>query len=353
MTVRISATDWYEGGLTADDAVLVAAGVRGGRRGSDRRVDRSGDARREAGLRPVVPDAVRRPDPQRRSRSRRSPSASISSYDDVNSILLAGRADLCALARRTSTTPTGPSTRRSSRSTPAQARPGRTPGRPGAGSRRPAEPTGRSHAWSYPRGRTGHPPPALATRRVKPMTTSSTSTLTAEERAFVERTLQTARAWFPSSWGRVRKAASTGRSWRRWARSACSAGCSAAIAEAPPQDAAALQLCLLRETIAAVSAEAETALALQGLGSYPDPAVRHSRDRRALDAGCGAGKVVAAFALTEPDAGSDAAALALRAEPRRRRLAPAAVRRSGSPTRPRPTSTRSSPAPPRTPAPGA
>src|SRR5688500_10442540 len=37
----------------------------------------------------------------------------------------------------------------------------------------------------------------------------------------------------------------------------------------PPRDAAALQLCLLRETLATVSTEAETALALQGLGSYP------------------------------------------------------------------------------------
>ena len=36
-----------------------------------------------------------------------------------------------------------------------------------------------------------------------------------------------------------------------------------------PRDAAALQLCLLREAIAQVSGEAETALALQGLGSYP------------------------------------------------------------------------------------
>ena len=34
-------------------------------------------------------------------------------------------------------------------------------------------------------------------------------------------------------------------------------------------DAAAMQLCLLRETLATVSTEAETALALQGLGSYP------------------------------------------------------------------------------------
>ena len=40
-------------------------------------------------------------------------------------------------------------------------------------------------------------------------------------------------------------------------------------AEEQPSDAAAMRLCLLRETIANVSSEAETALALQGLGSYP------------------------------------------------------------------------------------
>jgi len=83
----------------------------------------------------------------------------------------------------------------------------------------------------------------------------------------------------------------------------------------PPRDAAALQLCLLRETIAAVSPEAETALALQGLGSYP---ILQSGTPEAVERwipGVVAGDVIAAFALTEPGAGSDAAALALRAEP--------------------------------------
>jgi acyl-CoA dehydrogenase len=82
----------------------------------------------------------------------------------------------------------------------------------------------------------------------------------------------------------------------------------------PPRDAAAMQLCLLRETIAAVSPEAETALALQGLGSYP---ILQSGTAAAVDRwipGVVKGDVVAAFALTEPGAGSDAAALSLRAE---------------------------------------
>jgi acyl-CoA dehydrogenase len=82
----------------------------------------------------------------------------------------------------------------------------------------------------------------------------------------------------------------------------------------PPKDAAAMRLCLLRETIAGVSAEAETALALQGLGSYP---ILQSGSPATVDRwipGVVRGTTVPAFALTEPDAGSDAAALALRAE---------------------------------------
>jgi alkylation response protein AidB-like acyl-CoA dehydrogenase len=76
-----------------------------------------------------------------------------------------------------------------------------------------------------------------------------------------------------------------------------------------------LDLCLLREALATQSTEAETALALQGLGSYP--VLQSGREevvRRWLPA-VAAGDAVAAFALTEPEAGSDAAALTLRAEP--------------------------------------
>jgi acyl-CoA dehydrogenase len=83
----------------------------------------------------------------------------------------------------------------------------------------------------------------------------------------------------------------------------------------PPRDAAALQLCLLRETLATVSTEAETALALQGLGSYP---VLQSGSPASVERwlpGVVDGSVVAGFALSEPEAGSDAAALSLRATP--------------------------------------
>ena len=83
----------------------------------------------------------------------------------------------------------------------------------------------------------------------------------------------------------------------------------------PPRDAAALQLCLLRETLAGVSTEAETALALQGLGSYPILQAGRPEAVERWIPGVVSGEVVAAFALSEPNAGSDAAALALRAEP--------------------------------------
>lgn len=78
--------------------------------------------------------------------------------------------------------------------------------------------------------------------------------------------------------------------------------------------AGALDLCLMRESLAHGCTEAETALALQGLGAHPVHAhgTKAQRERwlpRVVD-----GTAVAAFALSEPGAGSDAAALALRAE---------------------------------------
>lgn len=77
----------------------------------------------------------------------------------------------------------------------------------------------------------------------------------------------------------------------------------------------ALTLCLLRESLARECTEAETALALQGLGAHP---VVHSGTREQRERwlpGVIAGRTVAAFALSEPGAGSDAAALELAAEP--------------------------------------
>jgi acyl-CoA dehydrogenase len=83
----------------------------------------------------------------------------------------------------------------------------------------------------------------------------------------------------------------------------------------PSGDAAAMDLCLLREALASQSTEAETALALQGLGSYPILQSGSDTQVRKWLPAVAAGDAVAAFALTEPEAGSDAASLQLAAEP--------------------------------------
>ncbi|MFD7094969.1 acyl-CoA dehydrogenase family protein [Streptomyces xanthophaeus] len=77
----------------------------------------------------------------------------------------------------------------------------------------------------------------------------------------------------------------------------------------------ALELCLLRESLAYGCTEAETALALQGLGAYPVLRSGSEAQRERWLPGVRAGRTVAAFALSEPGAGSDAAALALEAAP--------------------------------------
>jgi alkylation response protein AidB-like acyl-CoA dehydrogenase len=87
-----------------------------------------------------------------------------------------------------------------------------------------------------------------------------------------------------------------------------------ARAALPAGPSSAMALCLLREALATESTEAETALALQGLGGHPiavagSPAARERWLPELL-----AGRAVAAFALSEPEAGSDAAGLALRAD---------------------------------------
>jgi acyl-CoA dehydrogenase len=77
--------------------------------------------------------------------------------------------------------------------------------------------------------------------------------------------------------------------------------------------ASATTLCLLREHLAIESPEAETALALQGLGGYP---ILQAGPPGLVDRWIGpvaSGEAVAAFALTEPEHGSDAGALELRA----------------------------------------
>jgi acyl-CoA dehydrogenase len=68
-------------------------------------------------------------------------------------------------------------------------------------------------------------------------------------------------------------------------------------------------LCLIRETLARSSALADFAFALQGLGSGPISFYGSDEQKRKYLAPVAAGERVAAFALSEPDAGSDVAAM--------------------------------------------
>jgi acyl-CoA dehydrogenase len=77
----------------------------------------------------------------------------------------------------------------------------------------------------------------------------------------------------------------------------------------------ATELCRLREALARECTEAETALAVQGLGTYPLVQSGSGELARRFVPAVARGEAVAAFALSEPEAGTDAAALALAAKP--------------------------------------
>jgi acyl-CoA dehydrogenase len=91
-------------------------------------------------------------------------------------------------------------------------------------------------------------------------------------------------------------------------------GLIARVLPGPAGPSSAMELCLLREALATESTEAETALALQGLGGHPIAVAATPEVRARWLPELVAGRAVAAFALSEPEAGSDAAGLALRAD---------------------------------------
>ena len=68
-------------------------------------------------------------------------------------------------------------------------------------------------------------------------------------------------------------------------------------------------LCLARETLAAESGLADFAFAMQGLGSVPVTLFGTDAQKRDVLPGVCAGTSIAAFALSEPEAGSDVAAV--------------------------------------------
>ena len=75
-----------------------------------------------------------------------------------------------------------------------------------------------------------------------------------------------------------------------------------------------MTLCLVREELARTCLQAEELFAIQGLGSYPLLLAGTDAQKERYLPALARGDQVPAFALTEPDAGSDAAALATRAE---------------------------------------
>jgi acyl-CoA dehydrogenase len=80
-----------------------------------------------------------------------------------------------------------------------------------------------------------------------------------------------------------------------------------------PAAVSALELCLTREALACECTEAETAFALQGLGSFPILLEGSPEVVERWIPAVASGEAVAAFALTEPGAGTDAGALELSA----------------------------------------
>jgi alkylation response protein AidB-like acyl-CoA dehydrogenase len=74
-------------------------------------------------------------------------------------------------------------------------------------------------------------------------------------------------------------------------------------------------ICLLRETLARRSGLADFAFAMQGLGSGAITLAGTEQQKRRYLPRVAEGEAIAAFALSEPDAGSDVAALACAARP--------------------------------------
>lgn len=98
MTVRISATDWAEGGTTAADAVAIARAFAA--HGADAIDVSTGQVVSDE--QPAYGRSYQTPYADRIRAELGIPViavGAISSWDDVNSLILAGRADLCALAR--------------------------------------------------------------------------------------------------------------------------------------------------------------------------------------------------------------------------------------------------------------
>ena len=79
-------------------------------------------------------------------------------------------------------------------------------------------------------------------------------------------------------------------------------------------EVSAVELCAVREALARESTVVENAIAIQTLGAYPIVLAGTEAQAREYVGPVARGEAIAAFALTEPDAGTDAGALAMKAE---------------------------------------
>src|SRR5690606_14228537 len=98
MSVRISATDWVDGGVTGDEAVVIARAFH--EAGADIIHVSTGQTSVEA--KPVYGRMYQTPFSDQIRNDARIPTiavGNITEADQVNAIIAAGRADLCALAR--------------------------------------------------------------------------------------------------------------------------------------------------------------------------------------------------------------------------------------------------------------
>ena len=167
VSVRISATDWLDGGVTAEDSVEIARAFAAA--GADIIDVSTGQVTPEE--RPAFGRSYQTPFADRIRNQAGIPTMAvgiISSYDDVNSLLLAGRADLCVLGRAHLYDPNWTLHAAAEQGYAGRARSGRSRGRPVRGGRRAAGWRGRNRGWSWsgravpaPRTGAGH----LADRR--------------------------------------------------------------------------------------------------------------------------------------------------------------------------------------------
>ena len=75
------------------------------------------------------------------------------------------------------------------------------------------------------------------------------------------------------------------------------------------QGLSAVRICLAREAIAGVFSPADTTLAMQGLGGYPIVLAGSAAQKKKYLPALAAGERLSTFCLTEPEAGSDVAAM--------------------------------------------